>query len=147
MIFISPQKLFSFSKYLSFCRDFLVMQKKQFDQKDKVNLKIHYVTTWITNNCNAHIADYLRSKSNQTMKLGQLIEYNMRNIFVEKSPTKYGGETMTRPLSKKSKLSISLDQQCKVLNSLFLLYTNLRALQVQRNQAKNHLLLPHIKLF
>ena len=147
MIFISPQKLFSFSKYLSFCRDFLVMQKKQFDQKDKVNLKIHYVTTWITNNCNAHIADYLRSKSTQTMTLGQLIEHNMRNIFVEKSLTKCGGETMTRPLSKKSKLSISLDQQCKVLNSLFLLYTNLRAIQVQRNQAKNHLLLPHIKLF
>ena len=25
-----------------------------------------------------------RSKSNQLMKFGQLIEYNMRNIFVEK---------------------------------------------------------------
>ena len=147
MIFISPQKLFLFSRYLSFCHDFLVMQKKQLDQKDKVNLKIHYVTNWITNNCNAHIADYLRSKSTQTMTLGQLIEHNMRNIFVEKSLTKCDGETMTRPLSKKSKLSISLDQQCKVLNSLFLLYTNLRAIQVQRNQAKNHLLLPHIKLF
>ena len=26
-----------------------------------------------------------RSKGNQTMKFGQLIEYNMRNIFLEKS--------------------------------------------------------------
>ena len=26
-----------------------------------------------------------RSKDNQTMKFGQLIEYNMRNIFLEKS--------------------------------------------------------------
>ena len=26
-----------------------------------------------------------RSKGNQEMKFGQLIEYNMRNIFVEKS--------------------------------------------------------------
>ena len=26
-----------------------------------------------------------RSKGNQAMKLGQLIEYNMRNIFLEKS--------------------------------------------------------------
>ena len=27
------------------------------------------------------------------MKFGQLIEYNMRNIFLEKSYTKCGGET------------------------------------------------------
>ena len=51
-----------------------------------------------------------RSKGNQTMKFGQLIEYNMRNIFVEKSYTKCGEETFPRSLSKKSKLNISLDQ-------------------------------------
>ena len=28
------------------------------------------------------------------MKFGQLIEYNMRTIFVEKSYTKCGGETL-----------------------------------------------------
>ena len=44
------------------------------------------------------------------MKFGQLIEYNMRNIFVEKSYTKCAGETILRPLSKKSELSISLDR-------------------------------------
>ena len=44
------------------------------------------------------------------MKFGQLIEYSMRNIYVEKSYTKYAGETIPRPLSKKSKLSRSLDQ-------------------------------------
>ena len=43
------------------------------------------------------------------MKFGQLIEYNMRNIFVEKSYSKCAGETIPT-LSKKSKLSISLDQ-------------------------------------
>ena len=37
------------------------------------------------------------------MKFDQLIEYNMRNIFVEKSYTKYAGETIPRPLSKKIK--------------------------------------------
>ena len=31
------------------------------------------------------------------MKFGPLIEYNMRNIFLEKSFTKYGGETIPRP--------------------------------------------------
>ena len=51
-----------------------------------------------------------RSKGNQTMKFGQLIEYNMKTIFLEKSFSKCGGETIPRPSSKKSKLSISLDQ-------------------------------------
>ena len=64
------------------------------------------------------------------MKFGRLIEYNVRNICVEKSCTKYAGETIPRPLSEKSKLSISLDQECKVLNSLFLLYANLRAIEI-----------------
>ena len=36
-------------------------------------------------------------KSSQTMKFGQLIEYNMRNIFPEKSYTKCGGELVPDP--------------------------------------------------
>ena len=44
------------------------------------------------------------------MKFGQLIEYNMRNIFAGKSNTKCAGEIIPRALSKKSNLSISLDQ-------------------------------------
>ena len=44
------------------------------------------------------------------MKFGQLTEYYMRNIFVEKSSTKCAGETAPRPLSQKTKLSIFLDQ-------------------------------------
>ena len=32
-----------------------------------------------------------RSKHNQKMKFGQLMEYNMGNIFLEKSYTKCGG--------------------------------------------------------
>ena len=42
-----------------------------------------------------------RSKGNQTMKFGQLIECNMRNIFLEKSYTKCREETSPRPFSKK----------------------------------------------
>ena len=37
------------------------------------------------------------AKGNQAMKLGQLIEHYMRNIFLEKSHTKCGGETISRP--------------------------------------------------
>ena len=44
------------------------------------------------------------------MKFGQLVAYNIKNIFLEKSYTKYSGETIPRPFSKKLKLSISLDQ-------------------------------------
>ena len=40
----------------------------------------------------------------------RLIEYNMRNIFLEKLYTKYGGETSPRPFSGKLKLNTSLDQ-------------------------------------
>ena len=36
-----------------------------------------------TGNCNTHIAKISRSIGNQTMKCGQLIEYNMRNIFLK----------------------------------------------------------------
>ena len=58
MLFIPSQKLFSFSRYLSFRHDFLVMQEKRLDKKDKVNFKIHDVTTWLKNNCDRHIAQY-----------------------------------------------------------------------------------------
>ena len=51
-----------------------------------------------------------RSKGNQKIKFGQLIECNMRTIFLEKSYTKCDGETSPRPFSEKLKLSISLDQ-------------------------------------
>ena len=44
------------------------------------------------------------------MKLGQLIEYNMRNIFLEKSYSECGGETDPKLISEKLKLNISLDQ-------------------------------------
>ena len=37
-----------------------------------------------------------RSKGNQTIKFGQLIEYNMKNIFLQKSYKKCGGETILR---------------------------------------------------
>ena len=51
-----------------------------------------------------------RSKGNEKMKYEQLIECNMRNIFLKKSYTKRGGETSPRPFPRKLKLSISLDQ-------------------------------------
>ena len=51
-----------------------------------------------------------RSKGSQAMKFGHLIEDNVR-----KSDTKCGGETSPRLFSGKVKMSISMDQQSKVL--------------------------------
>ena len=85
MLSISPQKLYSFSRYLNFCLDFFDYVAKQLDQKDKDNFNIYDVTAWLT--IVMHILpNILRSKDNQTMKFDQLIDYNMTIIFIEKCP-------------------------------------------------------------
>ena len=86
-------------------------------QPDKQTITIHNVINMI---------NISRSKNNQATKIGQLLECNLTNIFLEKPYTKCGGETIPRPFLKKSKLSISLDQYCKALYILFLLFTKLR---------------------
>ena len=61
------------------------------------------------------LSNISRIKGSQALKFGQLIEYNMRNIFPEKSYKKYSGEASPRLFYKKPKLSISLDQQSELL--------------------------------
>ena len=53
----------------------------------------------------------------------------MRNIVLEKSYTRCGGETIPCPFSKKSKFSLSLDQYSEALYRLFLLDVKLRAIE------------------
>ena len=109
MLFISPQKLYSLSRYLNICLEFFAMHKKGLIRK--IRLISKFMTsqpgkqTIVINT----LSNVSRSKGNQTIKFGQLIEYNMRNVFLEKSCTKRGGETIPRPSSKKLKLSIPLD--------------------------------------
>ena len=64
------------------------------------------------------------------MKSGQLIEYNMINIFLENLYTKYGGEASPRPF-KKLKLSISQDEQSEMLKRLFLLFFRVKVYQIK----------------
>ena len=47
------------------------------------------------------LSNISRSKGNQTTKFSKLIEYNIRNIFLEKSHKKCGGETLPRPFFTK----------------------------------------------
>ena len=63
---------------------------KWLDKKAKINFKIYGLT------------------------FGQLIEYNVRNNFLENSYRKCYGETSPTPFSKKSKLSISLTPRSTV---------------------------------
>ena len=70
-----------------------------------------------------------RNKANQTMKFGQLVEHSMRNIFLKKSYTKSGGETILGLFFKKS-MSISLGQQSKILYSFFALYAKFGAIKI-----------------
>ena len=61
------------------------------------------------------------------MKFGQLIDYNIKSTFLEKSYTECDRESNTRPFYKKSKLTTSLDQQSEMLQNLFLLKSKSRS--------------------
>ena len=85
-------KALFFLKIFKFLSQLFGHAGKQIDSKEKFNFIIYNIKTWLS------------------IKLGQLIEYNMRNNFLEKSYTKCDGESTPRSFSKKSQLSISLDQ-------------------------------------
>ena len=82
------------------------------------------------------LSDISIIKSNQAMKFGPLIEYNIRNIFHEEPHTNCGGGTFLRPFPNRSKLSLPLDQKPNVVYSLYLLYRKLRAIEISCNLLK-----------
>ena len=47
--------------------------------------KIYDGTNSETNMCNTHTAQYLKKVKAARMKFGQVIEYDVRNIFLQKS--------------------------------------------------------------
>ena len=89
--------------------------EKQLDKKTKSNFKIiapqigQRITT-------IHVLPNIsRRKGSLTIKFGQLIEYNKRNISLGKSHLKCGGKASHRPFSKKLKWKKCLDQQSEML--------------------------------
>ena len=61
--------------------------KKRFDKKPKVNFKFYDATDWTTNKCNIYIYIHIqpnisRRKGNQAMRLGQVIEYSIKILFL-----------------------------------------------------------------
>ena len=133
MHFIISQKLFSFSRYLIFCLDFFFVCQNGF------NKKIKLISNFMTSQPGQktiviHILPNIsRSKGNQTMKFDPFIEYNMTNMFLEKSYAKYDEETSPRLFLETLKLSISLEQQSNVLYSLLLLYGKFRVIKIYQN--------------
>ena len=75
-------------------------------QKIGLIKKIRSISKLITSkpgeksNCIHILPNTSRSKGNQTIKFGQLIEYNMTSILLENSCTKFGGETSSRPFTE-----------------------------------------------
>ena len=109
VLFISLKKLLSFWRYLNFCSDFFGHVGNGFISK--LILISNFMASEIGKQIiTIHISSNIsRSKGNQTMKFCQLIEYNIRNTFLEKWHKTHREETSPGPFSKKQKLSISLD--------------------------------------
>ena len=81
--YLNTLKALSFSRYLKFCLDFLVMCK------NGLIGKIRPISNFVTSLTGKQtialhtLSNISRSKCSQARKLGQLIEYVMRNIFLE----------------------------------------------------------------
>ena len=71
--------------------------EKPLEKKDKINFKSYDVTIWTQIIAKHILVNISRSKDNKTKKFGQLIEYNITNIFLEKLYTKCGAEIILRP--------------------------------------------------
>ena len=57
---------------------------KRFDKKSNMNFKIYDITTWETITIQAS-PNISRKACNQAMKFGKLIDYNVKNIFLQTS--------------------------------------------------------------
>ena len=85
----------------------------------RLDKKLKLLSKFMTSQFNKQEVKVTRSRSNQTTKFGQLVEYNIRNIFLEKSYVKLE-KLVLDPFSKISKLSISLDEPSEVIYGLFI---------------------------
>ena len=65
------------------------------------------------------LSNISKSKGNQRMKFGQLIEYSMENIFLENSNTNCRENLVPDTFTKNSNLNTSLDQQYEISKVYF----------------------------
>ena len=135
MFFISPKKLFSFWRYLSFCSDFFFHVGKWLDVKVKVNFKIYHIANWEIIETHT-LSSVSRSKGNQTIKFGQLVEYNIRNIFFWKFMPKMWCRNYSQTLFWKMKIDNIYGSRylwIKVSYSLFNFMSKYRTIEIYWN--------------
>ena len=87
-----------------------------FSTKSLFVLKIFKFLSWMHT-----LANISKSKGNQTIKVGQLIECNIRKIFLEKSYIKCGWETSPKPFSEILKLIMNFEVKLMFLIKRFFL--------------------------
>ena len=73
--------IFMFSRYLCFYHDLLFMQENGLIRKIRSTSKFMTSQPGLQTIAIGILSNISQSKGNQTMKYGQLIEYNKRNIF------------------------------------------------------------------
>ena len=73
---------------------------KQYDEKAMVIFKVLDFTYWITNNYIRHIPQYLKKQRLLDIDIWLVNRIYNRNIFLKKSYTKCGGETIPRSFVK-----------------------------------------------
>ena len=105
IIIISHLKLFSFSRCLNFCLEFLVVLKNGWIRK------IRLISKFMTSQPGQQTIAIHILINISISKANPVIKFGMRNIFLE--------NPYTKPFFKKPKLNKSLDQETKVLYSLF----------------------------
>ena len=82
--------------YSNFCPDFFDHVGERLDKKAQRLISKFMTLQTKRQKITIHILPNIsRSKVNQTIKFGQVIEYNMRNIFQEKLYLTCGGEATT----------------------------------------------------
>ena len=76
---LKPLFVLKIFKFLSLIR------KKRLDKRNRFNFKIFDVSLGKKTITIHTLPNISRKESNQTIKFGQSIQYNMRNIFLQKS--------------------------------------------------------------
>ena len=102
MLFISSKKLFSFLRYSIFWISIfplLFLVDNCFRGWSQINIKVYDVINCLNRNLITHFVWYLEKEKGMTLKLRQLIEYYIRNIFmVNSSSRKSALKASPRPL-------------------------------------------------
>ena len=98
-------------------------------KKGKIYFKICDVTKWITSNYSTHIAKYLKKWRQSDNEIWSVNRIQLEKHFCWKIIHKLRWRNYSQTFSKNLNLSISLDQQCKVLYPLFLLHVQVEGYQ------------------